>query len=198
MKTLTLNLPETFDIDEKEAKSLLAAKLYEKGSLSLGQAAELAGYSKRTFMDILGNYDVSIFNYPAEELEKDLFGNITITEEIAKEFGETLPPWFEIKQPVDRNYQTIIEASIDKGEASASAIALAIEYDDCLLIIDDLKGRKFAQQLGLTIIGTIGIIVDAKLNGIIPSVQPILAKIKQTNFRISQKLESAILERAEE
>lgn len=72
MKTLTLNLPETFDIDEKEAKSLLAAKLYEKGSLSLGQAAELAGYSKRTFMDILGNYDVSIFNYPAEELEKDV------------------------------------------------------------------------------------------------------------------------------
>ena len=95
-----------------------------------------------------------------------LFGNITTTSEVAEEFGQPLPPWFEIKEPSDKNYQAIIEASVDKGEASA--IALAIELDDCLLIIDDLKGRKFAHQLGLTIIGTIGVILDAKLAGIIP------------------------------
>jgi hypothetical protein len=64
---------------------------------------------------------------------------------------------------------------------------LAIELDDGLLIIDDLKGRKFAHQLGLTIIGTIGVIVDAKLSGIIPSVIPILSKIKSTNFRITEQ-----------
>jgi predicted nucleic acid-binding protein len=125
-----------------------------------------------------------------------LFGNITTTSEVAEEFGQPLPPWFEIKEPNDKNYQAIIEASVDKGEASA--IALAIELDDCLLIIDDLKGRKFAHQLGLTIIGTIGIIVDAKLAGIIPSVKPILSKIKSTNFRITEKLELLILKRAGE
>ena len=125
-----------------------------------------------------------------------LFGNITTTSEVAEEFGQQLPPWFEIKEPKDKNYQAIIEASVDKGEASA--IALAIELDDCLLIIDDLKGRKFAQQLGLTIIGTIGVIVDAKLAGIIPSVKPILSKIKSTNFRITEKLELLILKRAGE
>lgn len=70
MKTMTLQIPD--NLDEKEAKTLLAAKLYEKGSLSLGQAAELAGYTKRTFMEILGSYDVSIFNYSATELEKDI------------------------------------------------------------------------------------------------------------------------------
>ncbi len=72
MKTLILNIPENVEIDEKEAKTLLAAKLYEKGSLSLGQAAELAGYSKRTFMELLSNYDVSIFDYSATELENEL------------------------------------------------------------------------------------------------------------------------------
>jgi predicted HTH domain antitoxin len=72
MKTITLEIPDSVDLDEKETKTLLAAKLYEKGSLSLGQAAELAGYSKRTFMELLANYDVSVFNYPAEELEKDI------------------------------------------------------------------------------------------------------------------------------
>ena len=72
MKTLTLNIPESVEIDEKEAKTLLAAKLYEKGSLTLGQGAELAGYSKRTFMELLANYGVSIINYPAIELENEI------------------------------------------------------------------------------------------------------------------------------
>ena len=125
-----------------------------------------------------------------------LFGTITTTSEVAAEFGQSLPSWFELKQPIDKNYQSIIEASVDKGQASA--IALAVELDDCLLIIDDLKGRKFAQQLGLTIIGTIGIIVDAKLAGIILSVKPILAKIKSTNFRITEQLELLIIKRAGE
>lgn len=133
-----------------------------------------------------------------EELEllHKLYGIIITTKEVADEFGLPLPDWFEIKEPADKNYQSIIELSVDKGEASA--IALAIEYNDCLLIIDDLKGRKLAHQLGLTIIGTLGIIVDAKLAGLIPSVKPILAKIKQTNFRISEKVESLIVTRAGE
>lgn len=125
-----------------------------------------------------------------------LFGNITTTSEVAGEFGRLLPPWIEIKEPNNKNYQSIIEASLDKGEASA--IALAIELDNCLLIIDDLKGRKFAHQLGLTIIGTIGVIVDAKLAGIIPSIKPILSKIKSTNFRITEQLELLILKLAGE
>lgn len=125
-----------------------------------------------------------------------LFGNITTTSEVAGEFGRLLPPQIEIKEPSNKNYQSIIEASLDKGEASA--IALAIELDNCLLIIDDLKGRKFAHQLGLTIIGTIGVIVDAKLAGIIPSIKPILSKIKSTNFRITEQLALLILKLAGE
>ena len=70
MKTLTLQIPD--NLDEKEAKTLLAAKLYEKGSLSLGQAAELAGYSKRDFMKRLANYEVSVFEYSEAELDKDI------------------------------------------------------------------------------------------------------------------------------
>lgn len=47
MKTLTIHLPDKFDLSPKETVTLLAAKLYESGKLSLGQAAELAGYSKK-------------------------------------------------------------------------------------------------------------------------------------------------------
>ena len=48
MKTVTLHLPDTLDVDNSEVAMLVAARLYEQGRLSLGQAAEVAGLSKRT------------------------------------------------------------------------------------------------------------------------------------------------------
>lgn len=71
MKSLTINLPDTFNLDDKEVTTFLACKLYENGSLTLGQAAELADYFKRDFMNILGKYGVSIFNYSPEDLDKE-------------------------------------------------------------------------------------------------------------------------------
>jgi predicted HTH domain antitoxin len=72
MKTLVLNIPDTLDLDDREATMLLATKLYEQGKLTLGQAAELAGYSKRTFMELLVRYNVPIFNYDPVELANDI------------------------------------------------------------------------------------------------------------------------------
>jgi len=72
MKSLTINIPNTADIDDKEARMSLASKLYERGKLTLGQAAELAGYSKETFMELLADYNVSLINYPADELDEDI------------------------------------------------------------------------------------------------------------------------------
>ncbi len=72
MKTLTINIPNTADIDDKEARMSLASKLYERGKLTLGQAAELTGYSKETFMELLAEYNVSLINHPADELDEDI------------------------------------------------------------------------------------------------------------------------------
>ena len=72
MKTIHLNIPDTVDLDDREAKMLLASRLYEKGKLSLGQAAEMVGLSKRAFMEILGDYDVSIFNISEGDLDNDV------------------------------------------------------------------------------------------------------------------------------
>ena len=72
MKTLILKFPENFSIDEKEAKMTLATGLFKKGKLTMGQAAELVGLSKRTFMELLSTYDTEIINYPPEELDNDL------------------------------------------------------------------------------------------------------------------------------
>jgi predicted HTH domain antitoxin len=72
MKTLTINIPDTLDFDNKDLTMILASRLYEQGKLSLGQAAEMANLSKRTFAELLGKYNVSIFNYPASDISRDV------------------------------------------------------------------------------------------------------------------------------
>ena len=72
MKTLTLHFPDTFEVDNNELIMIIGAKLYEQGKLTLGQAAELVGVSKRTFIELLARNNVSIFNYPASELSSDV------------------------------------------------------------------------------------------------------------------------------
>lgn len=71
MKHLTINLPENIEIDERETKRFLAAKMFEAGKLSLGQAADLADLSKIAFAEILADYDVSLVNYPPSEIVRD-------------------------------------------------------------------------------------------------------------------------------
>jgi predicted HTH domain antitoxin len=72
MKVLTVNVPDSLDMDSKQLAMLTASRLYEQGKLSLGQAAEVAGLTKRTFAELLGSYNVSVFNFPASDLSGDV------------------------------------------------------------------------------------------------------------------------------
>ena len=58
-------------MNDFEIKMMIASKLYENGKLSSGQAAEMVGISKRSFVELLGKYDVSLFGYDYNELEED-------------------------------------------------------------------------------------------------------------------------------
>jgi len=71
MKHITIDIPDHLGLNEKDTKRFLAAKMYESGKLSLGQAAELAGLSKMAFAEILADYDVSLINYPPTDIVKD-------------------------------------------------------------------------------------------------------------------------------
>ena len=130
------------------------------------------------------------------DLLHKIYGEITTTIDIAIEFGETLPEWVEIVSVKDKYRQQLLEIQIDKGESSA--IALAMEIPNNTAILDDYKARKIASQLGINFTGTLGIIIKAKLKGIIPSIKPFLEKIKQTNFRLSVELELQALKEARE
>jgi predicted nucleic acid-binding protein len=130
------------------------------------------------------------------ELLRLLYEKIVTTPEIIAEFGESLPDWVEVVSVSDKTKQELLEIQVDKGEASA--IALALESENPFLIIDDYKARKLAHNLKLRHTGTIGVIIAAKQKGIINNIKPILEKIKATNFRISVELELQALIQAKE
>lgn len=85
---------------------------------------------------------------------------------------------------------------LDSGESSS--IALCLEKKNCLLIIDERKGRKVAQDLDIPIIGTLGILLEAKNLGLVYSLRPLLEEVLKTNFRISKQLLNVVLEQANE
>ncbi|MCF2504461.1 UPF0175 family protein [Dyadobacter sp. CY107] len=72
MKALTINLPDSLDSEEFEIKMLLAGQLYERGKVTTGQAAEIVGISKRTFIEIMGRFGFSIFSDSVEDLRNDI------------------------------------------------------------------------------------------------------------------------------
>lgn len=67
---LMVELP--LNVSREEAQLAMAVRLFEKGKISLGQAANMAGFSKRAFIDILGREGIPVVNYPAEDLQKEL------------------------------------------------------------------------------------------------------------------------------
>ncbi|OPZ25091.1 MAG: hypothetical protein BWZ00_01892 [Bacteroidetes bacterium ADurb.BinA174] len=139
---------------------------------------------------------IILSNIAQLELLHKMYGEIVITPEILEEYQDVVPDWIVVQTVSDKYRQRILELQIDKGEASA--IALALEIPGSTLILDDEKARKVARSLNLIFTGTIGVIVKAKLSGIIPEVKSILEMIKKTNFRISTELEIAALKLAGE
>lgn len=129
------------------------------------------------------------------ELLKNVFGNILVTETVSKEFKKELPKWVEVVLP-QSNLHKGISSVLDPGEATS--IALAAEYDNSLLIIDEVKGRKIAREMGVQITGTLGVLVIAKEKGYIKAVKPIIKKMEKTNFRVSDTLLKKVLEKVNE
>lgn len=124
------------------------------------------------------------------------YGEITLTPEVAKEYGKRLPEWIVIVPVKNKLRQREFENIVDLGEASA--IALALEIPDSILIIDDRKGRSLAMKLHIELTGTLGAILKGKQSGVISEVKPFLEKLKQTDFRISKELEDGILKKTGE
>lgn len=129
-------------------------------------------------------------------LEK-LFKEVIIPPAVDKEWlrpgGYKTPHWISVSQlssDAKHNAEKLAK-KMDRGEAEAIALFQTVKADAVLL--DDLKGRKEAEFMGLPVVGTIGILVAAKRKGIIPALAPVINVLKKHRYYLSDEvLEKAL------
>jgi uncharacterized protein len=100
------------------------------------------------------------------------------------------------------NAQSVIDVQVNQGEidlGEAEAIILALELKADLLLMDERRGRALAVNYGLSVTGLLGVLLQAKRNGLIPFVKPLLDQlIKDAAFRVSSQLYATVLQTAGE
>jgi predicted nucleic acid-binding protein len=118
-----------------------------------------------------------------------LFEPIAIPNEVAKEFGTSIS-WLKTETPKNLSLISVLKLSVDAGEAEA--VALALEKN-CKIILDDKQARSVAKRLGLNVIGTVGIFIRAKQDGLIDFLKPILDALDANGFRLGENLKKEAL-----
>lgn len=116
--------------------------------------------------------------------------------EVSQEYGKSVESWIEVKNVKDNKYVQILNTLIDLGEAST--IALAVEIQDSLVILDDQKARKVAANLKLRFTGLLGVLLKARQEKVIDSLEEVLSKLKSAGFHISKEIENEVLRISQE
>jgi len=125
-----------------------------------------------------------------------LYPEVAVMESVAEEYEKALPEWMKRGQATHGLLVRMLRDRLASGEAEV--IAYTSENADAIAVLDDLKARNTARDLGVAFTGTLGILLKAKAQGLIPSIRDALAALDQTHFRISTELRSRLLELAEE
>ncbi len=127
----------------------------------------------------------------------DLLDSVSIPKSVQKELLKKEKELFSslevlrLVEPSDENLVKSLKLSVDEGEAEA--IALALEFN-LPLLIDDRKGRRIAEKLGLKFIGSLGLLKIAKEREIIDEVKPFIQKFLDKGYYLDERLIRQFLE----
>jgi predicted nucleic acid-binding protein len=132
---------------------------------------------------------------------RDLYSTVIIPTAVAGEIksaqaagrlGEPLPDWIEIRSPKDTAKVAQLLEELDPGESEAIALAVEIRAD--YLLMDEWGGREVAAGLGLTRIGLLGVLLQAKKEGMIPAIKYLVDRLRrEINFRVSDALYAKVM-----
>jgi predicted nucleic acid-binding protein len=137
------------------------------------------------------------------EMLKNFFGEILIPEavyrECVREGGEREDAkeienagWVRVMKIKDKELKKALNVALDEGESES--IVLALEQSADLILLDDYEAREFARTYGLSITGTVGILMKAKKEGKIASLEEELEKLRESGFWLSNKLYTKVLQ----
>lgn len=135
-----------------------------------------------------------------------IYSQVLLTPDVQNELEEgqrqglKIPDLNSLEWLVPHNVSvpSFLDLIPDLGRGEASVLALALEYDNPLVIMDDLLGRRIAEMQGFTMTGTLGILVKAKKLNIIDKISSPINLLEQNGFYISDSVKKHVLNQAEE
>jgi predicted nucleic acid-binding protein len=144
---------------------------------------------------ICGNLDLLDKLFDQVCIPRAVFNELTVpnkpkAREITEWAGQRVVP---VK---DTATVSALSLNLDPGESEALSLYWEIAAD--FLLIDEKRGRTIAIRNGIKTVGTVGILLSARQNGLISAVKPSLDILIRNDFRISEILYRQILERAGE
>ncbi len=131
-----------------------------------------------------------------------LYGEILVPTAVAEELAHNgVDPSsirsLTVQEALDHATVSLLQSELDAGESAAIALALEIRAD--LILADERRGRRKAIQLGLEVVGLLGVLNEAKRRGLIAACKPILdALTGEAQFWISSDLRDRFLRQVDE
>lgn len=144
----------------------------------------------------IGHLDILQKLYQEIMIPTAVYQEVTAIKDSACIQAMTANKWIHVRQIQDDTEKKMYKAKLHAGEVEVMILAQEQKAD--LVIIDDNAAKKTAKYLGLTVTGTLGVLLKAKGQGIIESVHPLISEMKQNGFYIDSQLENMVLEQAGE
>ena len=114
----------------------------------------------------------------------------------AQAVDQATQSWLLVRKVGNRQAVEILQADLDLGEAEVIVLAREIGADR--VVVDDLDARRIARRLDLELVGTIGLLLSARLRGEIPSIRGEIERLEALGFRVAPDLVEAVLRAAGE
>ncbi len=153
----------------------------------ISNATPLIAFSRIGRLDLLRETLAEPLVIPAavaseiSDYEKGEPGSIDLTPET----------WIQTRSVQDELQVSLLLPTLDRGEAEV--IALGLEQQARLVLLDELAGRKVAESLGLRITGSVGVLIRAKQLGEITTIKPLLEHMVREGLYFSQRFLDAVL-----
>jgi predicted nucleic acid-binding protein len=119
-----------------------------------------------------------------------IYKEIVIPESVIREFGNLSLPCLSTRK-VESNLLKLLITDLNLGKGEADVIALASQTG-LKVVIDDSKARKVAEDMGLKLTGTIGVLIKAERLGLIRSAHDKVTELRDKGFYVSEELLEAI------
>lgn len=117
-------------------------------------------------------------------------------DDAAAIISEASLSWLSVRQVINSDAVVLLQGDLDRGEAEVIVLAREIHADR--LVMDDLDARRLARRLGFDLVGTMGLLLAARLRGTIPSLRNEIERLDALGFRATPLLVEAALKEAGE